>query len=54
MRDSGRYSESVFYTEWTDVTEYAPIDRAIISILYSDAIQPGMTQEQVLEALKGN
>jgi hypothetical protein len=54
MRDSSRYPKSIFYTEWTDVTEYAPIDRAIIRILYSDAVQPGMTEDQVLDVLKGH
>jgi hypothetical protein len=54
MRDSDRYPESIFYSGWTDVTEYAPIDRALIRMLYSDSVQPGMDEEQVLEALKEN
>jgi hypothetical protein len=51
-RDSSRYPKSVFYGRRTYVTEYAPIDRALVRMLYSDAIQPNMTGAQVREALK--
>jgi hypothetical protein len=54
MRDSERYPDSMFYSGWTDVTEYAPVDKAVIRILYSDAVQLGMDRDQVLEALKEN
>jgi len=33
--DSYRYPESIFYQEWTTVTEYAPIDRELIDMLYN-------------------
>jgi hypothetical protein len=51
MKDSNRYPDSVFYGRWTDVTEYAPIDRSLVRMLYSDALQPNMTEAQVREAL---
>lgn len=51
MRDSYAYSDSIFYQEWTDVTQYSELDRAVISLLYLPEIQPGMTQSQVIAAL---
>lgn len=52
MRDSGRYSDSVFYQGWTSVTRYSAMDEAIISMLYRPEIRPGMTQNQVMAALQ--
>lgn len=52
MRDSYRYANSMFYQPWTDVTQYAEIDKALIQMLYSAQIQPGMTPAQVLNAFK--
>jgi Protein of unknown function (DUF2927)/Bacterial SH3 domain len=51
MRDSYKYSNSVFYQPWTDVTQYAEIDRTLIRLLYSPNIQAGMTQAQVMDSL---
>ncbi len=51
MRDSYKYPESMFYQPWTDVTQYAEIDRALIRMLYNPNIQPGMTQAQVINSL---
>jgi hypothetical protein len=51
MRDSYKYSNSVFYQPWTDVTQYADIDRTLIRLLYSPNIQAGMTQTQVMNSL---
>ena len=47
MRDSNRYPESIFYQGWTSTTEYAPIDRAIISMLYDSRLSLGMNKSQV-------
>ena len=47
---SGQW-QAVIDSERTDVTEYAPIDKTVIRLLYSDAVQPGMGRDQVLEAL---
>ena len=51
MRDSSRYADSIFYTEWSSVTEYASVDRAVIQMLYSDMIHPNMNEEQVRKTL---
>jgi hypothetical protein len=51
MNDSYAYADSVFYQEWTDVTEYSPADKRVIGMLYSDLVSPGMTQKQAAKAL---
>ena len=51
MNDSYRYKDSIFYQEWTDTINYAPIDRTIISLLYDPRLKPGMTQDQVRNVL---
>lgn len=52
MRDSYKYSNSMFYQPWTDVTQYAEIDKALIRMLYSPGIQSGMTKTEVLSAMR--
>ena len=51
MNDSNKYNNSIFYQEWTDVTDYSEIDKAVIKLLYQKKIEPGMSKEQVLNAL---
>ncbi len=51
MRDSNRYSDSIFYQGWTSTTEYTPIDRAVVSLLYEPQLLPGMTPKEVRSAL---
>lgn len=51
MNDSYAYADSVFYQEWTAVTQYSPADKRVIGMLYSDLVSPGMTQTQATEAL---
>ncbi len=51
MNDSNRYSDSIFYQEWTDVTEFSEIDRAVIKLLYHKKVKPGMTKEQIIKIL---
>ena len=51
MNDSAKYKDSIFYQEWTDVTEFSEIDRAVIKLLYLKKIKPGMSKEQVLKIL---
>lgn len=36
VNDSWKYSQSIFYQGWTTTTEYLPIDRELIDILYND------------------
>jgi hypothetical protein len=35
VNDSYKYDYSIFYQGWTTITEYAPIDRDLIKILYN-------------------
>jgi hypothetical protein len=36
VNDSYKYPESIFYQGWTTTTEFAPIDRELIDILYNN------------------
>ena len=36
LNDSYKYPESIFYQGWTTTTEYAPIDRELIDMLYNN------------------
>ncbi len=36
INDSYKYPESIFYQGWTTTTEYAPIDRELIDMLYNN------------------
>lgn len=36
FNDSYKYPESIFYSPWTTVVEYAPIDRELIDMLYNN------------------
>ncbi|BAY59276.1 hypothetical protein NIES2135_61530 (plasmid) [Leptolyngbya boryana NIES-2135] len=51
-RDSDRYKDSIFTQQWTKTQQYSPIDKAVIRLLYDERIKPGMTIEQVTQALK--
>jgi len=51
MRDSDKYTESIFYSGWTDSTKYTEMDKALIRILYSPEIRPGMNELQLREVL---
>jgi hypothetical protein len=51
MNDSNKYEDSIFYIEWTDTTEYLPIDKVVISLLYDPRLKLGMTQSQVKDVL---
>ena len=52
MNDSWRYPESIYYQGWTRTREYAPIDRAVIEMLYRDEIEPGMSEDEALTVLR--
>lgn len=51
MNDSYNYPESIFYQSWTNTTEYADIDKAIIKMLYQPEIRVGMTKKEVQNVL---
>jgi hypothetical protein len=50
--DSRRYPESIFYAAPALIGSYAPIDRAVIEMLYRPELAPAMTLEQALEVLR--
>ena len=52
LRDSPRYPESIFYQGSSLSQSYAPIDRAIIEMLYRPELSPGATQEGALRILR--
>lgn len=51
LNDSWKYEESIFYQGWTEVQEFAEIDRTLIRMLHSDVITPGMTRKKAMDAL---
>jgi len=51
MNDSDKYKDSIFYQDWSDITEYSEIDKAIIQLLYHKNIKTGMTKTKILEIL---
>lgn len=53
LNDSWDYPESIFYQGWTDITEYAPIDRAVIEMLYRPEVSAGMDVGEVVAVLAG-
>lgn len=53
MQDSNRYPDSMFYQPWSHPTQYSPIDKALIRMLYDDRVKAGMSREQVKEVFKG-
>lgn len=46
-RDSYQYPASIFQQSWTKVTEYAPIDRDLIRLLYNPSMATGLDKEHV-------
>ena len=51
LRDSPRYPESIFYAASALTQSYAPVDRAVIEMLYRPELAPGMTRERALLVL---
>lgn len=54
MADSNKYPNSIFYQGWTDINDYAEIDRDLIRMLYHPSITPGMSAEQAASILAGS
>ncbi len=46
-RDSNLYPASIFYSLWTTTTEYAPIDRDLIRLLYHPDVATGLDESAV-------
>ncbi|MBP1631879.1 MAG: type 3 domain protein, partial [Acidobacteria bacterium] len=53
LNDSWLYPESVFYQGWTTTREYAPIDRAVIEMLYRPELSAGMSIDDAAAVLAG-
>ncbi|GMV04176.1 MAG: hypothetical protein AMXMBFR53_04570 [Gemmatimonadota bacterium] len=51
-RDSDLYPESIFYQPWSLVSEYAPVDRALVEMLYRPEVRPLMDEEAVTAVLR--
>jgi hypothetical protein len=51
-RDAEQYDDSIFQQAWTMVTEYAPIDRELIWLLYDPAVTPGLDSATVTPLLR--
>ncbi|KAB1158544.1 DUF2927 domain-containing protein [Tenacibaculum aiptasiae] len=51
-RDSKKYPESIFQSEWTTTNKYALIDRDLIRLLYHPDMSVGLTETQVDKVLK--
>ena len=51
-KDSSRYPNSIFRMEFSTTTEYAPIDREIIHLLYHREVRPGMDEDAVVPVLR--
>lgn len=51
-RDSDKYPQSIFYGQWTTGTEYAPIDRDLIRLLYHPFMNTGFNENTTREVLK--
>lgn len=51
MNDSAEDPESIFYQNWTTITEYAAIDRDVIQLLYNTPIEAGMDASSVDQIL---
>ncbi|MBX2946139.1 MAG: DUF2927 domain-containing protein [Cyclobacteriaceae bacterium] len=51
-RDSNKYPQSIFFQQWSTTTEYAPIDRDIIRLLYHPSVITGMNEAAVRNLLK--
>ncbi|WP_299125365.1 DUF2927 domain-containing protein [uncultured Tenacibaculum sp.] len=51
-RDSKKYPESIFQSEWTTTNKYSLIDSDLIRLLYHPNMSAGLTETQVDEVLK--
>jgi hypothetical protein len=52
LRDSDRYPESVFFRDWSETTEYAAIDEAVVRMLYRSEVRAGMPRAEVMTTLR--
>ena len=51
-KDSHAYPNSIFYQVWTTTQDYAPIDEAIIEMLYRAQLPRGIAHRQAVDLLR--
>jgi hypothetical protein len=49
MNDAMDFKDSIFYQGYSEITEFSPLDRDIIKLLYDEQITAGMSNFQVKE-----
>lgn len=49
--ESNREPTSIFYHELNDVATFSPLDRFVITTAYDPLLEPGMTREEMIDAL---
>ncbi len=54
MDDSYDYGDSIFQAEWTTTPSLSDVDYMLIYILYSDYLEPGMTEYEVRQVLNSH
>jgi len=52
LQDSYKYSDSIFYQDWSCSTYYSAIDKKILKYFLDSRIKPGMTKKEVIKILK--
>ncbi len=52
--DSNKYPDSIFYQQWTDITEYSLLDKKLIKMLYNPQVKPGMSESQLKKLWREN
>lgn len=52
MQDSFTFPESIFYQSFSQVSEYAAVDRAVIEMLYGAHVMPGMERLAAVRGLR--
>ncbi len=50
--DSDRYNDSAFRLDWPLPTDYSAIDRRLIRLLYDPRLKPGMSIDDVINAVE--
>jgi hypothetical protein len=52
MQDSKAYSDSIFYSEWTETQQLSALDWTIVRMVYSSKIEAGMSATKVQKILE--
>jgi len=46
MNDSYRFKDSIFFQKWTTTTEFSPIDKRLVQLLYHPNVKIGMNKSE--------